>query len=151
MVPSAFVMLDALPLNANGKVDRKALPAPDQARPELDAAFVEPRTATEKVLAGIWSQVLCCDRVGVHDNFFELGGHSLLATQLMSRVREIFQMDLPLRYIFETPTVARLAEKMRQDAAEPDMLEQIAEVFVELENLSEEEAAAMLDAERRDG
>src|SRR5262249_45295731 len=81
MVPSAFVLLEALPLTPSGKVDRKALPAPDNARPELEEAYVAPRTPVERGLADLWAEVLGLERVGVHDNFFELGVHSLLATQ----------------------------------------------------------------------
>jgi acyl carrier protein len=109
MVPAALVFLDALPLTPNGKVDRAALPAPDQLRPEPGEAFVAPRTRIEVKLAEIWAQVLGLERVGVHDSFFDLGGHSLLATQVMSRVRETFHMDLPLRCIFERPTIGGLA------------------------------------------
>ncbi|MEP7339390.1 MAG: amino acid adenylation domain-containing protein, partial [Acidobacteriota bacterium] len=94
MIPSAFVLMDALPLNRNGKVDRRALPAPEQARPELNESFIAPRTPAERRLAGIWSQVLGLEQVGVEDNFFELGGHSLLATQVVSRVREAFGVEL---------------------------------------------------------
>jgi amino acid adenylation domain-containing protein len=110
MVPSAFVALDALPLTPSGKVNRRALPAPDLARPELDTTYAAPRNPTEEMLAGIWSQVLHLERVGIHDNFFDLGGHSLLATQVMSRVRDIFLVELPLRTLFESPTVAGLSE-----------------------------------------
>ena len=109
MIPSAFVVLDALPLTANGKIDRAVLPVPEQTRPELADAFVAPRTPIEETLAAIWSDVLRLDRIGVHDGFFEIGGHSLLATQIMSRVREAFGLELPLRTLFETPTIAGLA------------------------------------------
>jgi amino acid adenylation domain-containing protein len=112
MVPSAFVQLDALPQTPNGKVDRQALPAPHQSRPELATAFVAPRTAVETALAGIWAEVLGAERVGIHDNFFELGGHSLLATQVMSRLPGTFHVELPLRSLFEAPTVAALAEQI---------------------------------------
>ncbi|HJX28841.1 MAG TPA: condensation domain-containing protein, partial [Thermoanaerobaculia bacterium] len=110
MVPSAFVLLPALPLTANGKVDRRALPAPQPGRDSAEP--VAPRTPVEELLAGLWIQVLRRNDVGVHDNFFDLGGHSLLATQLFSRMREVFQADLPLNLLFEAPTVAGLAEKV---------------------------------------
>jgi hypothetical protein len=92
MVPSAFMILDALPLTPNGKVNRRALPLPDRARPELEDAFIAPHSPVEDVLAGIWAQVLDLEQVGIHDNFFELGGHSLTATQVMSRLREAFRI-----------------------------------------------------------
>ncbi len=120
MVPSAFMLLDALPRLPNGKVDWRALPAPDASRPEMELAYVAPRTPAEELLAGIWAQVLGVARVGVHDNFFDLGGHSLLATQVVSRVREAFGIELPLRALFEAGTVAQFAERVeaaRQTAA----------------------------------
>ena len=112
MVPAVFVLLDAFPLTANGKMDRRALPTPDGRRPELDEAFVACRTPTEERLAEIWSHVLGVERVGIYDNFFQLGGHSLLATQVVSRIREAFQVEIPLRRLFEAPTVAGLAESI---------------------------------------
>jgi amino acid adenylation domain-containing protein len=108
MVPADFVTLAALPLSPTGKVDRKALPAPG--RRIAGAGFVPPRTATEERLAAMWGALLAREEVGVHDGFFDLGGHSLLATQLISRVRESFGVELPLRLLFERPTVAALAE-----------------------------------------
>ncbi|MFI5916859.1 amino acid adenylation domain-containing protein, partial [Dactylosporangium sp. NPDC051541] len=110
MVPSVFVALAAIPLTANGKVNRSALPAPDQARPELEDAFVAPQTPAQEVLAGIWAELLELDRVGVRDNFFQLGGHSLLATRVVSRVRAAFGVELPVAALFDAPTVAGLAE-----------------------------------------
>jgi len=114
MVPTAWVLLEALPLTPNGKLDRRALPAPDRARPEMEGTFVAPRTHVEKVLTDIWVELLGLNRVGVQDNFFELGGHSLLATKLISRVRNIFQVELPLRRLFDTPTVVGLAEAIEK-------------------------------------
>ena len=111
MIPSAFVVLEALPLTPNGKVDRRALPAPEK-RPELQESFVAPRTPIEEILASIWGNILSIDSVGVHDNFFTLGGHSLLATQVISRVRDTFGLELPLRNLFAAPTIAELAEQV---------------------------------------
>jgi acyl carrier protein len=88
MVPSVFVMLDAMPLNANRKVDRRALPAPEEVRPDLEEAYAAPQTPTELLVAEIWQEVLGLERVGVYDNFFDLGGHSLLAMQVVARLEE---------------------------------------------------------------
>jgi amino acid adenylation domain-containing protein len=112
MVPAAFVPLEKLPLMPNGKVDRQALPRADFSRPELGGEYAGPRTAVEEQVAAIWAQVLKLDRVGIHDNFFELGGDSLMAMQVISRVRNRFAEDLPLRSIFEAPTVAGLVETL---------------------------------------
>ena len=111
MVPSAFVMLDVLPLTTNGKVDRKALPAPD-ASSALAETFVAPRTPLETTLTAIWAEVLGLQQVGIQDNFFELGGHSLLGMQVLSRLRNSYEVELPLRSLFEAPTVAELAQKI---------------------------------------
>jgi len=108
MIPSTFVFLDVLPLTPSGKVDRQALPEPDDSRPELIEGYVAPSTRIEEALAEMWAQLLGVEKVGIHDNFFDLGGHSLLAMQLFSRVRGFFQVELPVRCLFEAPTIAAL-------------------------------------------
>jgi acyl carrier protein len=110
MIPTAFVVLSALPLLPNGKVDRTSLPRLEHARRELAEEYTPPTTSLEAILAQLYEAVLGVERVGVHDNFFDLGGHSLRATRLMSRISEAFQIDLPLRVLFESPTVAGLAQ-----------------------------------------
>lgn len=114
MIPASFVILDELPLLPNGKIDRRALPAPRAIRPDLPHAFVAPRTSVERTLAGIWYDLLGLPQIGIHDNFFDLGGHSLLTTQLISRVRELFNVELPLRQVFQQPTIAALASSIEQ-------------------------------------
>ncbi|MDT3777027.1 amino acid adenylation domain-containing protein [Nitrospira sp. MA-1] len=121
MVPALFVPLDTLPRTVNGKVDRRALPA-SGADDHLAQGYVAPRTTTEELLADMWVDILAVDRVGVHDHFFELGGHSLLATQIVSRIRSAFHIELPLRTLFDSPTVSELAvavEAMRGKEAGP--------------------------------
>ncbi|WP_333465865.1 amino acid adenylation domain-containing protein [Microcoleus sp. T3_B1] len=110
MIPAAFVTLKALPLTPNGKVDRQTLPKPETTNSELEAAFVAPRNWLEEQLAEIWCTVLHRQQVGIHDNFFELGGHSLLITSVISRIRESFAIELPLRSLFEAPTIAALSQ-----------------------------------------
>jgi amino acid adenylation domain-containing protein len=110
MVPGAFVILGSFPLTPNGKIDRRALPAPE--RTGKEAARVAPRTPAEERLAEAWSTLLGVDPVGAHDDFFELGGHSLLATRLVSRVRDLFGIELPLKAVFESPTLSALAARI---------------------------------------
>ena len=112
MIPAAFVALDALPLTANGKIDRRRLPAPDIQMIESAGASIAPRTESEELVAQVWRDVLNLDRLGVHDNFFELGGHSLLAARIVGRLRAHFNADLALRTLFELPTVALLAAEI---------------------------------------
>lgn len=119
MVPAAFMTLESFPVTPNGKVDRNALPAPAV---EAAAGFVAPRCPSEEMLAGIWCEVLGVRAAGVHDNFFELGGHSLLATQVLSRVRNAFGIELPLRSLFDAPTIESLARKIDLARHEPGKL-----------------------------
>jgi acyl-coenzyme A synthetase/AMP-(fatty) acid ligase len=112
MMPSAYVQLEELPLNHNGKIDRKNLPQPDTNTP--DQEYVGPRNAAEETLCGLWQEVLRREQVGIHDNFFKIGGHSLLAARVATRMRESFKVDIPLRRMFESPTIAQLAEVIDQ-------------------------------------
>ena len=142
MVPSTFVFLKMLPLTPNGKVDRNALPAPDETQPGLQHDFVAPRSLVEKEMADIWASFLKVSTVGVHDNFFDLGGHSLLATQVVSRMRKEFQLEIPLRSLFESPTVAQLAKKIEE--ANNDKADRLLN---EIEALSDEEVNQLLGQE----
>jgi len=114
MVPSAFVLLEALPLTPNGKVDRRVLPPPEHTRSELQETFVAPRTSTEEVVAGIWSQILGIEQIGIHDDFIALGGDSLMAIQVIARLRRVLQVQLPLARFFEAGTIARVAKIIKQ-------------------------------------
>jgi amino acid adenylation domain-containing protein len=160
LVPSAFVWLEALPLTANGKLDRARLPAPSGERPQLAEAYVAPRTPVEERLARIWSEVLQVERVGVQDSFFALGGHSLNAMQVIARVRDAFQVELPLRPLFESPTVAALAGLIEEarlapaggDSAAPldvpsDAAADVDRLLDELEALQPEQVRALLGEE----
>jgi acyl carrier protein len=112
MVPAAFVQLDEFPLTGSGKVDRPALPAPDQSRPLLEVQFVAPRNQLEESLAQIWREILGLERIGIHDDFFEVGGNSLHAMQIMAQVTNMFDVYLPLYSLFDTPTIAGLAQQI---------------------------------------
>ena len=144
MIPSALVLLDELPLTANGKVDRKALPAPDQTRRQWEGTYQAPRTPTEETLVAIWGEVLKLAKIGIHDNFFELGGHSLLATQIVSRMRRAFSIELPLRRLFESPTVAELAVIITESQAQRAREVELAEILHDVEARTEEEAQKLL-------
>lgn len=114
MVPSAFLIMDQLPRTISGKVDRRALPVIRVAQANSDKNYVAPRNPIEEVVAGIWSRVLGLPRVSITDNFFQLGGHSLLATQIISRIRSVFQVEVPLQTLFESPTLVNLAQKIEE-------------------------------------
>jgi len=145
MMPAAFMLLDTLPLTPSGKVDRRALPIPDANRPDLEVAYLAPRTPLEQVLAQIWEDVLGVERVGVHDNFFELGGHSLLAIQVVSRIRAALHTDLPLRRLFETPTIDGLATSLGSKTDQSERIKQTAQLMIHLAELSDEEIARLLE------
>ena len=121
MLPSFYIQLDNLPLTHNGKIDRRALPEVDMSRPTPEKPFVAPRSIVESQLADIWAELLNIERVGIHDNFFELGGHSLKATQVVSRIRDAFQIELSLRILFERPTAIYLAQYIETLIAARDM------------------------------
>jgi acyl carrier protein len=144
MVPSAFVVLERLPLTPNGKLDRRALPVPHQFMVDLEKTFKPPRTPSERVVAGIWAEVLGIEQVGKHDNFFQLGGHSLLATQIISRLREAFRVEIPLRSIFQEPTVVGLIKVIAVMWGSRETVEEIAKTLQELEELSEQDLEALL-------
>jgi acyl carrier protein len=114
-IPSTFVTLDAFPLTKNGKVDRAALPAPGEGRPWLDATYVAPQTETERVVAGLWQEVLGVEDVGIHDNFFDLGGHSLMVVLLHNRLKDSFPKELSIVDLFRHPTVASLSRLLNPE------------------------------------
>lgn len=133
MIPHLFIFLETYPLTPNGKIDRKALPAPEREQIGQTHHFVAPSTAFEEVLAEVWEEVLNLAPIGIHDNFFNLGGHSLLATQVVSRIRDRFEIALPVRNLFEAPTIAQLANRVEQI------------LLAEIEALDDEEAGQLLE------
>jgi acyl carrier protein len=147
MIPSAFVMMEELPRTATGKVDRKALPPPGRERPALEVPYAPPRTPVEETLVEIWAGVLELDTAGIRDSFFELGGHSLLATRALARLRERLGVELPLRALFEHPTIADLAALIAGRLADQTPHEEMDELLAELDELSEAEAQARLTTE----
>lgn len=144
MMRSVFMFLESLQLTPNGKIDRKFLPAPDHGRPELDDAFPTPRTPVEELLADIWAEVLKLFKVGIHDNFFHLGGHSLLANLVVSRVNTGFQIDFPLRRLFETPTIADMDAVITAQQGTLLAESQLATILDELALLSDAEAHGLV-------
>ncbi|HYG09796.1 MAG TPA: non-ribosomal peptide synthetase, partial [Pyrinomonadaceae bacterium] len=149
MIPSSFVMLETLPLTPNGKIDRKALARLDAESAPAARIYVAPRTAVEEVVTGIWAELLKLEQIGVHDNFFELGGHSLLSIQVLSRLQKTFQVELPLRVLFEAATVAELSEQIVAMEAKPGQTEKIARIVKKLRSLSAEDKQRMLQQKRQ--
>jgi amino acid adenylation domain-containing protein len=150
MVPSAIVVIDELPLTTSGKLDRRALPTPAEAHAKGQKDFVGPRTPVEESVADMMCQLLGVERIGINDNFFELGGHSLLATQLLSRVRTILDVEVPLRALFEAPTVAGLALAITQLDIEKQDADEMARMIEEIKQLSEEALEFTLQGEMQD-
>jgi acyl carrier protein len=141
------VVLDKMPLTANGKVDRLAMPAATATRPDNHEG---PRTLEEDVMASIWAQVLEVERVGIDENFFELGGHSLLAMRVMSRIREAFHLDLPVRVLFESPTIGRVTRSILKLADEENSRnEKLKDITALIENYSEDEIDTFLAAKAK--
>jgi amino acid adenylation domain-containing protein len=143
MIPSKFVHLDALPLTPSDKVDRKALPEPKTSRPDLQVAFTGPTNSVELLLTQIWAEVLSLDKVGLHDNFFDLGGHSLGAFRVITRVIQIFQLELPVKALFDSPTIAEMASVITQNELKPANETELAQMLREVEAMTEEEAGVM--------
>ena len=147
MMPSAFIMLDALPLTPSGKIDRKALPRPDRTQPHRETAFVAARTPLEEDLVNIWRELLGIEQIGIHDKFFELGGHSLLLTRLASRIHRTFGVEVPLRVLFNTPTVVDMTTAIAARQVEHEDQTEAHHLLAELKKLSPDEVKALLEAE----
>jgi len=151
MVPTAFVILDSLPRLPNGKVDRRALPPPELDAISDERSYAAPRTPMEKTLAEIWVSVLGVGRVGIHDEFFALGGHSLRAMQVVSRIRDALSVELPIRDLFENTTIASLSVCITEAQASGIRGAEMDDMIREIQNLSEEELKAIIEAESESG
>jgi amino acid adenylation domain-containing protein len=147
MIPAGFVVLDVLPLTPNGKINRRALPAPARSRPNLDTPFVAPRTPIEEALVKVWTKVLGIDEVGTRDNFFDLGGHSLTATQVLSHVINKFRLEIPLRLLFQSPTITEMAAVITEHQTKKLDENEMERILTELESLTDEEAHRFLSTE----
>ena len=150
MIPSAFVCLEALPQTPNGKTDRLRLPAPSQRRPALDAAYAAPRSLMEEKLSHIWSEVLAIDAVGVDDNFFELGGDSLLATKMAVRALKELKVEVPLKMLFRSPTIAMLAAEISEGHQPRTADREFLTLLDRVESMSEEEVNQWLQQQQHD-
>ncbi len=146
MQPSAFVILDSLPLTASGKVDRRALPAPARSRQQVDSVYAAPKNSVEKVLANLWAEILGVAEVGVDDDFLQLGGDSLLGARIVVRVNEMFSPQPPLKLLFETPTVARLAGHLIEQEGTAGEVAKIAAIVLKVDAMSIDEIRDALDA-----
>jgi acyl-coenzyme A synthetase/AMP-(fatty) acid ligase/acyl carrier protein len=147
MIPREFVMLQSLPVTPTGKLDRRALPVPDNSRPELDTLYIAPRNPTEEALVKIWADVLEIEQIGVHDTFFDLGGHSLRAMQVISRVMTTFKVELPIKFLLNSPTVAEMADVIVTNRGRTIGQEDLARLLGEIELLSDKDAQKILAKE----
>jgi amino acid adenylation domain-containing protein len=144
MAPARIMLLETLPVSANGKIDRKALPVPGRSRPELDTPFIPATTPIEKALVQIWGEILETDEIGIHDTFLDLGGDSLAATRIVSQVFATFQMEIPLQSLFQSSTVAEMAMVITQHENNKLENNELAQILDELESLGEAEARDLL-------
>jgi amino acid adenylation domain-containing protein len=151
MVPGIIVRLDKMPLTANGKIDRRALPDPADIELTGRASYAEPRNAVEEVVVRIWEEVLGVEKIGINDNFIMMGGHSLAAMQVLARLRKTFQIGVPVRVLFEARNVAELVQAMSAEERIPGRLEKIARVVKKIEQMGEDDVSRILEARRRDG
>jgi acyl carrier protein len=151
MIPAVIVEIAEMPLTANGKVDRRALPEVESVRPQLADTYVAARTEVEQTLAGIWAEVLGVERVGIDDNFFELGGDSLIAMQIITRISESFRTKLPVSYLFDSPTVREMSRMMISNEATPGRTERIAKVLRKIKGMSPERVQEMLQERKGKG
>jgi len=149
MVPAAFVVLDRLPVNAGGKIARRALPEPSEDQAAFHARFLAPRTAVEKVVARVWSDTLKIAKPGLHDDFFELGGDSLQAAQIVARIQELFRLDPPLLSLAAASSVDKLARFVVDHETVPGQAGKIATVFLRVESLSDADVMAALESDKK--
>ena len=139
MIPSGYVFRERIPLSSNGKIDRRALIEEEQSGLEATRIYEGPRTYIEEELVAIWKEILGIERVGISDNFFEIGGHSLMAAQIISRVRKVFGVEIPLRGLFEEPTIEHLAMEIVKTQTETLDSEEVARILADLEEISDAE------------
>jgi amino acid adenylation domain-containing protein len=143
MVPSVFMKVDEFRLTGNGKLDLNSLAAPAASRPDLDTEFVAPKTPVERLVANIWAEMLSLDQIGIHDKFLDLGGDSLTATRVVSRITKQFQLEIPLRFLFQSPTVAEMAAMITEHQARNLAKSNVEIVLTEVESLADDEAARL--------
>jgi len=146
MIPGALVQMPAMPLTPNGKVDRRALPEPDQNRPDLSSVYVAPQTELEQIIAGIWQDVLKLEKVGVHDGFFDLGGHSLLMAQAHGLMRDALSKDISMIDLFKYPTISALAKYLDEDQS---AIEQQSEIAISGSLAGDERAELRRESKKR--